>query len=156
VHLLSPSTRPLSFPSSTTTYAAQIPNSASSAHSSVEEVKAMMPSRCVPHSRCCIQRRVSRLPSIWTITAQCSSYLTVSTRKNPSLAGALFLVGIPLVLVERLQLRLGFRLAQVFNRIKFEYLFCFDSKFLLARDCAISRDPCHSEHWYRIGRGGGR
>lgn len=102
VHPLSQFTRPLSSPSSTTTYAVQIPNSASSVHSLVQEVKAMTPSRCVPHSRCCIRRRVNRSPSIWTITARCSIFLNESTRKNPSLAGALFLGGIPLVLAERL------------------------------------------------------
>ena len=73
--LLSPFTRPHSSLSSTTTYAAQIPNSASSALSSVHGVKAMTPSRCVPHSRCCIPRRVNRSPSIWIITARCSSSL---------------------------------------------------------------------------------
>ena len=98
--LLSPFIRPLSSPSLTTIYAAQIPNSASSARSLVHELKAMIPSRCVPHSRYCIQRRVNRSPSIWTTTARCSTSLNVSTRKNTSSAGTPFLVRIPLVLAE--------------------------------------------------------
>jgi hypothetical protein len=52
-------------------------------------------------------------------------------------------------------LALSARRAQVFDGIEFEHLFGFDSKFLLARNRAVSCDTHHFEHWYRTGRGGG-
>jgi hypothetical protein len=108
VHPLSPFTRLHSSQSLTTIYAAQIPNNASLGHSLVQEVKVTTPSLCVPRSRCCIQRQVNRSPSIWTIIARCSTSLNVSTRKNLSLAGALFLSGIPLVLAEKINKYLAY------------------------------------------------
>ena len=37
---------------------------------------------------------------------------------------------------------------QVLDGIKFKHLFCIDTKFLLTRDCTVSRHPYRPQHWH--------